>query len=149
MNIVDKVIENMKYEKNVNSKDMHSLSLAFLGDAIHSLYVRFALVNCADFKQKDLQKISSSIVCAKNQAKAFDLILPELNEQEIGVVKRARNAKTNNIAKNSSIEEYKKSTAFEALIGYLYLSDEVEKMDKFLSVANVVANEGLGGSSIC
>ena len=129
-------------KKNINPKEMHSLNLAFLGDAIHSFYVRYAVVNCADFKQKELQRITSSIVCAKNQAKAFDLILPTLSEEELGVAKRARNAKTNNIAKNSSIEEYKKSTAFEALIGYLFLINQNARMEEFLSVANECARKG-------
>ena len=146
MNIISKVLGNELREHNVSPKEMHALNLAFLGDAIHSLYVRYALVNNADYKQKELQGITSSIVCAKNQAKAFDMILPNLTEDELSVAKRARNAKTNNIAKNSSIEEYKKSTAYEALIGYLYLIGDTNKMNEFLLLASKCAGKG---DSIC
>ena len=135
MNICE-ILDNKFVDLKVNPNDIHSLNLAFLGDAIHSFYVRLALVVSADFKQKELQGISSQIVCAKNQAKVFDLIFSNLSEEEVGVAKRARNAKTNNIAKNSSIEEYKKSTAFEALIGYLFLTKQNERMEEFLMLAS-------------
>ncbi len=116
----------------VDAYKMNVLSLAFLGDAIHSMYVREKIVCSGDYKQKDMQEKSSSIVRASSQAKTLDSILHLLNDKEADIVRRARNAKTNNIAKNSTIEDYKKSTAYEALIGYLYVSKEEKRMLQFL-----------------
>lgn len=115
-------------------KLMSALSLAFVGDAVHSLYVRTILVEDADYKQKDLQAKTSQIVRASNQAKALDLIEPLLTEEETALMTRARNMRTNNKAKNSSAVEYKRSTAFEAIIGYLYLKKDFERMKQFLEL---------------
>lgn len=122
------MIEN--YTKRVDLMDV--LSLAFLGDAIHSLYVRTIFVTSKDYKQKDLQAMTSAIVCAKNQSKTLQLIESELEEDERQIMQRARNAHTNNKAKNSTLKEYKYSTAYEALIGYLYMQKKFDKMQHFL-----------------
>ena len=127
---------------NLEPSKMDTLSLAFLGDSIHSFFVRRNLVISKDYKQKDLQALSAKIVCAKNQSKAFDLIKTDLNEEEQNLAKRARNAKTNNVAKNATIEEYKKSTAFEALVGFAYLSKKFDRMSTFLQVAESCVNQG-------
>lgn len=110
------------------------LTLAFIGDAVHSLYVRTHFVKQADFKQKDLQAKTSQIVRASNQSKTLDKIIDSLNEYEKGIMLRARNAHTNNKAKNSTLQEYKKSTAFEAVIGFLYLIEDYERMNYFLEL---------------
>lgn len=135
-----KCLEDIFDKTNEKPELIHSLSLAFLGDVIHSLYMRNKLVCSKDFKQKDMQRITSQVVCAKNQAKTFDFIFSDLQSNEMDVALRARNAKTNNIAKNSSIEEYKKSTAFEALLGYEYLKGEIDRLSYFLNVTLQVAN---------
>lgn len=114
---------------------MDALSLAFVGDAVHSLFVRNLLVSSADFKQKDLQSKTSAIVNANNQSKTLLKIESELNEEEKAIMLRARNAHTNNKAKNSTLQDYKRSTAYEAIIGYLYLSEEFERMNKFLNAS--------------
>ena len=124
------LIDNKKIKSNLADP----LSLAFLGDAVHSLYVRTILVASKDYKQKDLQKISSSIVCANNQSLALYKIEPLLNDDEIAILKRARNAHNNNKAKNSTASDYKRSTAFEAIIGYLYLNKEFDKIKKFIEI---------------
>ena len=138
MNILDNILKKTK----VDAFQMNVLALAFIGDAIHSLYVRNELILKADFKQKDLQRLTSKVVRARNQANALDFLVGELSEEEKDLAKRARNAKTNNIAKNSSIEEYKKSTSFEALVGYFYLTENEKKLSRFLSVANECAEKG-------
>ena len=62
------------------------------------------------------------------------MLIPSLKENELNIVRRARNAKTNNIAKNSDIETYKKATSYEALIGYLYLTGNFERLNEILKV---------------
>lgn len=110
----------------------NTLALAFVGDAVHSLYVRTRLVLIKDIKVNDLQKKTSGVVRATSQSEFLESIMDTLSESEIALVKRARNTHTNNIAKSATAKEYKLSTAFEALIGYLYLSGQVERMNELL-----------------
>ena len=124
---------------NINANQMHPITLAFLGDVVHLFYVRSTLISKADFKQRDLQVKASKVVRATNQAKALDIILDKLTSDEQDIARRARNAKTNNIAKNASPEEYKKSTAFEALLGYFYLTKNGEKLKLLLDSADECA----------
>jgi len=100
---------------NIQINQFDVLSLAFVGDAVHSLFCRVIFVRDKDYKQKDLQALTSSIVCAKNQSLTLKVIENSLTENEMAIVKRARNAHNNNRAKNSTAQEYKRSTAFEAL----------------------------------
>ena len=112
-------------------KSLSSLSLAFVGDAVYSLYAREKLILIGDDKAGALNKKSASIVCAVSQAKKVDILLPILTEEETLVYKRARNTKKGTRAKNASVNEYNKSTGFEALIGYLYLTKQTERL-KFI-----------------
>ena len=111
------------------------LALAFVGDAVHSLFVRTTLVQKKDIKVNDLQKLTASVVKAISQSKILTAIMGDLTQDELSLVKRARNTKTNNIAKNATAKDYKLSTAFEALIGYLYLSGQIERMNHFLEIS--------------
>ena len=112
-------------------KSLSSLSLAFVGDAVYSLYAREKLILIGDDKAGALNKKSASIVCAVSQAKKVDILLPILTKEETLVYKRARNTKKGTRAKNASVNEYNKSTGFEALIGYLYLTKQTERL-KFI-----------------
>lgn len=100
-----------------------------MGDAVHTLYVReFALNNPATLK--NYNALCSHLCSAVFQAKVFDKLVLEQEEQE--VAKRARNAKNNNIAKNATIEQYKKATSLEAVIGWLYLNNRKERLSIIL-----------------
>ena len=87
----------------------------------------------SDAKTGELNKLSSQIVCAKAQAKKIDEIMPLLTDEEKDVFRRARNAKKGAKAKNASVVEYNKSTGFEAVIGFLYLTGKYERIDKLLN----------------
>ena len=113
-------------------KNLSSIVLAFIGDAVYSLFVREKLVSESDAKTGELNKLSSQIVCAKAQAKKIDEIMPLLTDEEKDVFRRARNAKKGAKAKNASVVEYNKSTGFEAVIGFLYLTGKYERIDKLL-----------------
>jgi len=115
-------------------KGLSSIVLAFVGDAVYSLFVREKLVSCSDAKTGELNKLSSSVVCAKAQAKTADKLLPLLTEEESDIFRRARNAKKGAKAKNASVVEYNKSTGFEAVVGYLYLLGRYERLDYLLNV---------------
>ena len=112
---------------------LSSIVLAFVGDAVYSLFVREKLVSESDAKTGELNKLSSQIVCAKAQAKKIDEIMPLLTDEEKDVFRRARNAKKGAKAKNASVVEYNKSTGFEAVIGFLYLTGKYERIDKLLN----------------
>ena len=110
---------------------MDSLTLAFLGDAIHTVFVRNILAG-SGLKIGDLHKACSKFCKASYQSKIFDELLPLLSEEEASVAKRARNAKSHNAPKNSNPIEYKKATAFEALLGYLFTNKKTDRMMEIL-----------------
>ena len=117
------------------AKLMNPVVLAYLGDAVHSLYVREKLAFFSDAKSGTLNKKEATLVCARAQAKYANVILPLLNEQEQDIFRRAKNAKKVSKAKNSTPADYCKSTAFEAVIGYLYVTGQVERMNELLNLA--------------
>ena len=122
-------------------KSLSSVSLAFVGDAVYSLYVREKLVSESSAKTGELNKLSSQIVCAKAQAKRVDLLMSVLTEEELAVYKRARNHKTLSQAKNANIVDYKRATGLEAVIGYLYLSGKIDRLNEILKLSVGENNE--------
>ena len=112
---------------------LSSIVLAFVGDAVYSLFVRERLAFENDSKTGELNKLSSEIVCAKAQAKRIDELMPILTEEEVAIFKRARNTKKGAKAKNASVAEYNKSTGFEAVIGFLYITGEYERLNYLLN----------------
>ncbi len=115
------------------AKNLSSIVLAFVGDAVYSLFVREKLVSESDAKTGELNKLSSSIVCAKAQAKKIDFLMQFLTEEETDVYKRARNAKKGAKSKSASVAEYNKSTGFEAVVGYLYLTGQYDRLTEILN----------------
>jgi len=115
--------------------ELNAIKLAYMGDSVFSLYIRQHFIMNTDKKNADLNKCVNSIVCAPNQAKLMSLIKDELTEVELEIINRARNLHFNNIAKNSTPEEYSKATEFEALLGYLYLTNQFERLQKFIDIS--------------
>ncbi len=108
------------------------LVLAFLGDATFSHYVRYHLIASGLVKPNLLHKQANRYVSAKSQASILHSLLPELTEEEMGIVKRGRNAKSGSSAKNADIIDYRHATAFEALVGYLYMTGQDERLDELM-----------------
>ena len=115
---------------------VNSLVFAYLGDAVYEEYIRDFLIKKKINKVNDLQKESINYVSAKRQAYFLDkmLELSFLNDEEIDVVKRARNAKSHPNPKGCSVIEYKKATAIEALIGYLKLENKENRIDEVMKL---------------
>lgn len=113
-------------------KETSPLMLAFIGDAVHTLYVRDFVVKDHNLLIKDYHKKASSFCNASFQAKKLELIMTMLSEEELNVVRRARNTKLNHTAKNADVETYKKATCYEALIGYLYLTANYKRLNEIL-----------------
>ena len=107
-----------------------SLELAYLGDTLWDLMVRTRLVKKGG-TMKNLNRAAVACVCAHAQSEALSRIESILTEEEAGVVRRARNAKQSP-TKNADLAEYHRATAFEALIGYLYLTEKRERMERFI-----------------
>ena len=114
-------------------KETNPIMLAFIGDAVHTLYIRDRVVKSENLLLKDYHKKSSSFCNANAQAVVLDKIQNILSEQEQDIVRRARNVKLGHIAKHSDIETYKKATSFEALIGYLYLKGDFKRLNQILN----------------
>jgi ribonuclease III family protein len=110
-----------------------SLELAYLGDAIYDFYVRERLVRGGD-RIRVLHKSAIGTVCAHAQAMALDRIEEQLTEEERAVVRRARNARQTP-PHNADPAEYHRATALEALIGYLYLTDQRARMEALIILA--------------
>jgi len=107
-------------------------SLAFVGDAVYTLFVRSYFCEHDKVKSRVLHKRVIDYVKAPAQSAALDKLMDVLSEQEKDIVRRARNTKVNSMAKHAKMIEYKKSTGFEALLGYLYLTGKNDRLNQIL-----------------
>lgn len=127
-----------KYDRlnsNKDIKSLNALTLAYIGDTVYDLYVRNHLICTGDYKTGKFHLMAINQVCAKAQAKAFDGIIHMFSDDELEIIKRAKNTKNATIPKNVSPKIYKKATALEALIGYLYLSENEKRLVEILDAA--------------
>lgn len=108
---------------------LNPLTLAFLGDAIYEVYVRRKLILEGKIHPGRLHKEAIRFVKATSQRKQLDVIRERLEEDEESIVRRAKNAKPGHIPKNTETMDYMLATAFEALIGYLYLTGKKGRME--------------------
>ena len=115
------------------ARNLSPVTLAFVGDAVYSLYVRKTLVLTTDYGTGTLQKLTSSQVSAHGQSGLLEKLLPLFTEDETDIYKRGRNAKKATKSKNASVAEYNRSTGFEAVLGYLYLIGRYERINELLS----------------
>lgn len=122
------------------ANNLNPIVLAFVGDAVYSLFVRERLTFTSDCKTGELNKLATSQVNASAQAEFIKEIMPLLNEDELSVFKRARNAKKTTKAKHASVSDYNGATGFEAVLGYLYLIGNNDRLNFLLNKGNV--NEG-------
>lgn len=121
-----------KEELSRDPKLTNPLVLAFLGDATYSHCVRYHLIARGIVKPHQLHQTANRYVSAKAQANILLRLMPNFTEEETGVVKRGRNAKSGSVAKNADIIDYRHATALEALIGYLYLSEQEERIAEIM-----------------
>ncbi len=127
---MQEIIERIKTEAEVNT--MSPLTWAYVGDSIYELFVRMRLVNNTKLKPHGLHVEAIKYVKAKAQADILSKIENELTEKELEIVKRGRNAENHHLPKNATVQEYMYSTGFEALIGYLYLTKQDERLEEIL-----------------
>ena len=114
--------------KHTEPSQLSPLVLAYIGDSIYDLVIKTWVIEQGNMQVNKLNKKTSSIVKAESQSAMIGVIEPMLSEHEEAVYKRGRNAKSYTSAKNASIGDYRRATGFEALMGYLYLSGQYERM---------------------
>lgn len=114
---------------------LQPLVLAYIGDAVHNLFIRHYLVSTSHAQVNQLHKSSVSYVAAHSQSEVIHGIFPQLTEKEQSIVKRGRNAKSASVPKNADVTEYKYATGFEALVGYLFLNKELDRLMEILELS--------------
>lgn len=128
----------MLYETNeqIDAKQINALALAYMGDAVYETYVRQLLLTKGKIKPNQLHRAATKYVSAKAQAAILRTLFDQdlLSEEEISIVKRGRNAKSGTTPKNTDVQTYKHSTAFEALIGYLFLLNRTDRLEELLKI---------------
>ncbi|GGI39755.1 mini-ribonuclease 3 [Mammaliicoccus stepanovicii] len=119
----------------LTAKMLNPLSLAYMGDSILDTYIRKHIIIKIKGKPNRLHQLSKQYVSAKGQAYALNILLEEsfFNEEEFEIIQRGRNAKSHTKAKNTDIQTYRKSSAIEAVIGYLFLTDETERLEVLIN----------------
>lgn len=121
----------MKNESEVNL--MSPLVWAYVGDSVYELFIRTHLVETTNLKPHKLHIETIKYVKAKAQAEILERLQDILTETEKEIVRRARNAENHHLPKNADPADYMHATAFEGLIGYLYLSEQKERLDEILN----------------
>lgn len=130
MTKIEEIIPRKKLLEEVRL--MPPLVWAYIGDCIYEIYIRMQLVNNTKLHPHELHVETTKYVKAQAQAQVLTKIEEILTEEEKEIVRRGRNAQNHHLPKNSSLAEYSKATAFEALIGYLYLSKQDERLSQIL-----------------
>ena len=114
--------------KEVDLRTYSPLTLAFLGDCVYDIIIRTVVVERGNRAPQGLHKKKSYLVNAKTQKELIESIQDLLTPEEEDIYRRGRNAKSYTSAKNASIGDYRKATGFEALLGYLYLDDKMDRV---------------------
>ena len=109
--------------------------LAFLGDAVYSLWVREQLVRSGEGKASEFQRAAARLESARGQSAYLEKILPLFTEREEEIYRRGRNAKKATKSKNADAADYNRSTGFEAVLGYLYLIGDEERIKELLNAS--------------
>ncbi len=125
---------NRLYDEICDYKNLSPLALAFIGDSVFDLLVKEQLVCKANRPIKKLHKMSVDRVCCQTQSKYMEKLMESLTDEEIKIYKRGRNAYTHHTPKNATNAEYHSATGFEALIGYLYLKGDINRLREIFEI---------------
>lgn len=134
MDFMELFISGNNFKDSKDVKFLNPLVMAFVGDSVFSLYVKTKKIDVFKEKVNSLSKLTAEKVNAKSQQQALFKVMENLSEEEKDIVRRARNSNIHTKAKNYSIEEYRHATALEALIGYLYLTKNIERLQQLFDL---------------
>lgn len=126
--------EEMLHFKEVDIQEYSPLVLAYIGDTVYDLIIKSMIVNEGNRQVHKLHEETSRYVQASAQSLMMRAMQPHLTEEEHAVYRRGRNAKSVSPAKNQTITDYRRATGFEALIGYLYLEKEYERLTELIRI---------------
>ena len=129
---MEKWIEFNRTPEEVNL--LSPLTWAYIGDCVYELYIRTKLVNETNLKPHKLHIETIKYVKAQAQAEQLRRIQESLTEEEKDIVRRGRNAQNHHLPKNCNVEDYNYATAFEALIGYLFLTEQKDRLKEILEM---------------
>lgn len=118
--------------KEVEAREYSPLALAYLGDAVYELAIWTFVMNHGNTQVNKMHKKTAGLVKAEAQANFYKVLEEELTEEEKAVYRRGRNAKSVTMAKHATMKDYRMATGFEALMGYLYLTEQMERMAELL-----------------
>lgn len=121
-------------DRIMDANQLNGLALAYVGDAVYEVSVREHLIKAGMTKPNRLHKEATHYVSAKAQAALMQRLLDDdwVTEEEVAIYHRGRNAHSKTSAKNTDIKTYRQSTGFEALVGYLYLTEQLERLHELL-----------------
>ena len=132
---MEELIERKKDEEEINM--LSPLTWAYIGDCVYELYVRQELVNKTNLKPHNLHMEAIKYVKASKQAEILNEIMDVLTDKEKDIVRRGRNAENHHLPKNASVQDYMYSTAFEALVGYLYLTKQDKRLKEIFNIIEI------------
>ena len=121
----------------VEAMQLNPVALAFVGDTVYSLYVRERLALSGCGKVSQLQRVAAQVVSAKGQSAFLDKLIPLFTEEEADIFRRGKNAKKGTKSKSASSLEYNRSTGLEAVLGYLYLIGDEERIKQLLAESDL------------
>ena len=132
--VKNRIEEFLKIDRPKEEVELMSpLTWAYIGDAVYELYIRNKLINETNLKPHKLHIEAIKYVKAKSQAEMLNKIYEMLTDEEKDIVRRGRNTQNHHLPKNSNVQEYMYATAFEALIGYLYLTKQNARLKEILN----------------
>lgn len=134
----------------VDARQLNSLALAYIGDAVYEIHVRNHILLKGTIRPNQLHREATTFVSAKSQAKVIHYFIEQgiFTEEELAVAKRGRNAKSGTVPKNTDVQTYRYSTGFEAVIGYLHLLERHDRLQEVIEMAIdfVEKTKNVGGS---
>lgn len=133
----------------VEYRQLNSLALAYMGDAVYDLFIRGRLLESGKTRPNKLHLEATRYVSAKAQAAALKALIDSgfLSEEELEIARRGRNAKSGTVPKNTDVQTYRHSTALEALIGWLYLANEHKRLKELIERTIDVIEQERGGAT--
>ena len=139
---MEKLLENLeKLNDSREAQLKNVLVLAFVGDSVFTTFVRTHLAVNSMSNSGALNKMANKYIKAQSQAKMWNVLKEEMNENELDIGRRARNVKLNHTAKNASLEDYRDATSLESVIGFNFLSNNIERLMQLMNKCVAIIDE--------
>lgn len=129
-------IESILKETNApDVRELSPLTLAFVGDSVYELFIRTKILSAGSRSAGELHKIAVGYVKAKAQSTAMHELKSSLSDEELGIYKRGRNTNIHTVPKHADMNDYRQATGLEALVGYLFITGQEERLSEVLEFA--------------